>query len=269
MKHCPQCGLLLEPLDWDDVQPMVCRGCGGVWFPTQEVFHQIAAHLDRLQALLEPYPGASVAEVFQGLPLRCPLCRTTYLELRTDNNGYQCPTCGGVWMDASHRAQLLKAIPADQPSVSRSPTPAALPREPARSTVVLTCMDARIPALEMLGFSLGDAHVLRNAGAILTDDALRSVLISHYLMGTNRLVIVGHTDCGMTRFNDDNLLARIKQETGVEQASPAAFLAFKNVEQSVRRQVARARRHPWLAGRVVVEGMIYELETGRLRALTQ
>ncbi|MGC8666787.1 MAG: carbonic anhydrase [Chthonomonadales bacterium] len=269
MKHCPQCSLLLETLSSDELQILVCRGCGGMWLPSPHAFENAARNRRRLQQLLEPYPGVSLAEAFEGLPRRCPQCRTTYLELRKDAPGYQCPSCNAIWLDGFQRHRFLSEVPSEEDQSPQTVSPSALPREPAQRTVVLTCMDARLPVLEMLGLRLGDAHILRNAGALLTEDAIRSVLISHYLMGTNRLAIVGHTDCGMTRFTDDTLLARIKQETGVEKAAPATFLPFGSVERSVRRQVAKARRHPWLAGRILVEGMIYEVETGRVRPLAE
>jgi len=265
MKQCPRCGLLLEALQWGDWQIEPCRGCGGLWLPSARALEESAGDRNSLQELLKPYPNLSVEEAHEGLPRRCPQCRTAYLQQRADGPGSRCPSCGGVWLNVSEVRALLSQPSHQSPSARQTTFPTGLPREPAQGTIVLTCMDARLPVLEMLGLRLGDAHVLRNAGALLTEDALRSVLISHYLMGTNRLLIVGHTDCGMTRFTDDNLLARIKAETGVEKAVPNTFLAFGDVERSVRRQVVRGRRHPWLANRVAVEGLIYDVDTGEVR----
>lgn len=140
-----------------------------------------------------------------------------------------------------------------------------LPAPPARHVVVVTCMDARIDPLECLGLDLGDAHVLRNAGAVVTDDVLRSLAVSHALMGTKEALVVGHTACGIQRFTDGEIRARVAG-TG---ADPGAteFLAFDDLEGSVRAGVRRIRESPLLPASFDAWGLVYDVATGRLHAV--
>ena len=139
-----------------------------------------------------------------------------------------------------------------------------LPMPPGRKLAVVVCMDARLMPDQFLGLDIGDAHVIRNAGGIVTDDALRSLIISHKLLGTNEFIVVNHTDCGMLTFEDETLRQRLAQETGAD-ASGLQFYAFKNLEENVRAQVQKIKSSPFLSDDIPVSGFIYQVEDGRLR----
>lgn len=132
---------------------------------------------------------------------------------------------------------------------------------------VLTCMDTRI-TLGALGLNIGDAHMIRNAGGIATDDAIRSLVISHYLLGTNEIMVINHTDCGMMKATEDELHHKIAIEAGKPASAPLRFHAFREVDGNVREQVARLASHSWLQNRVKIRGFVFEVETGRLREVS-
>lgn len=140
-----------------------------------------------------------------------------------------------------------------------------LPMPPARKVAVLACMDARLTVEQFLGLQTGEAHVIRNAGGIATDDALRSLIISHHLLGTQEFIIVNHTDCGMLTFKDEDLFNRLEKQTGTAVVAPLYFHAFSDLENNVRRQIERVRSHPWIPKQIPVRGFIYDVKTGRLR----
>jgi carbonic anhydrase len=142
---------------------------------------------------------------------------------------------------------------------------ANLPIPPAKKLAVVACMDARLTVEEFLGLSTGDAHIIRNAGGIVTEDAIRSLLISHYLLGTQEFMIVNHTDCGMLTFNDAELIARLEQEKGVPVHSPSHFHSFKDLAGNVRRQIGLVKSHAWIPKEVPVRGFIFDVKTGKLR----
>jgi carbonic anhydrase len=133
---------------------------------------------------------------------------------------------------------------------------------PARKLAVLACMDARLTVEDVLGLRTGDAHIIRNAGGLATDDAIRSLVISQRLLGTEEVLVVEHTGCGMLTFEDAPVQASIAQETGEIVDLP--LYAFPDLEANLVAQVARIRAHPWTKD-VPVTGVIYEVETGRLR----
>ncbi len=137
-----------------------------------------------------------------------------------------------------------------------------LPLPPGRRLAVLACMDARLNVEELLGLRTGDAHIIRNAGGLATDDAIRSLVISQHLLGTEEIIVVEHTGCGMLTFEDDAVRASIAEATGTSVDLP--LLAFPDLESNLRAQVERIRAHPWVKD-VPVNGAIYEVETGRLR----
>jgi carbonic anhydrase len=139
---------------------------------------------------------------------------------------------------------------------------AALARRPARKLAILTCMDARVDPVGALGLSLGDAHVIRNAGGVASNDALRSLVISNRLLGTETAYVVGHTQCGMVSFTNDELYAQLERE-GVD-ARWLDFLPFKEIEASVAASVQRLRASPLLPDDYEVQGFVFEVETGRL-----
>ena len=138
-----------------------------------------------------------------------------------------------------------------------------LPMPPARHVAVLTCMDARLHPARFLGLELGDAHVIRNAGGRASDDAIRSLVISEQLLGTNTVVVIHHTDCGMLTFSNEDLRTKIKQELHVS-ADQIDFLPFKDLEQSVRDDVATIKSSPLIPDNVEVSGFIYDVRSGKL-----
>ncbi|MCI0350374.1 MAG: carbonic anhydrase [Acidobacteriales bacterium] len=139
-----------------------------------------------------------------------------------------------------------------------------LPMPPARKLAIVACMDARLILSQILGLKPGDAHMIRNAGGIVTEDALRSLIISHYLLGTQEFMIINHTDCGMFTFKDHDLLTRVQRETGTAAVAPARFHAFTDVEKNVREQIQKVKSHPWIPAHIPVRGFVYDVKTGRL-----
>lgn len=136
-----------------------------------------------------------------------------------------------------------------------------LPAPPARRVAIVTCMDARIDPAKALGLQEGDAHVIRNAGGRAAD-ALRSLVISQHLLGTREVVVLHHTDCGMLSFTDDQLRDQLRRD--LHQDTDMPFLAFPDLEQSVRDDVAALKASPLLLGDAPVRGFIYDVRTGRV-----
>ena len=137
-----------------------------------------------------------------------------------------------------------------------------LPMPPGRKLAVVACMDARLIPTKVLGLQEGDAHVIRNAGGVVTDDAIRSLAISQRLLGTEEIVLIHHTDCGMLTFKDDDFKQSIQDETGVKPAWAAE--AFSDIDEDVRQSIARIKASPFIP-RKNVRGFVYEVETGKLR----
>ena len=135
---------------------------------------------------------------------------------------------------------------------------------PTQRLVVLTCMDARLHPETFLGLEIGDAHVIRNAGGRASDDALRSLIISSRLLGTQEYAVIHHTDCGMLTFSNDDLQGKLAADTGTD-ASHLDFLPFSDVEESVRDDVRRIRVNPFIPAGVEVSGWIYDVKTGKVR----
>lgn len=133
---------------------------------------------------------------------------------------------------------------------------------PARHVAVLTCMDARIDPARALGLEEGDAHVIRNAGGRAAD-GLRSLIISEQLLGTTHIVVIHHTDCGMLTFSNEDLRTKVKQDLHAD-ADSIDFLPFKNLEQSVRDDVAFLRHSPLIPKSIDIHGFIYDVKSGRL-----
>jgi carbonic anhydrase len=138
-----------------------------------------------------------------------------------------------------------------------------LPMPPGRRFVVVTCMDARIDPAKALGLQEGDAHVIRNAGGIASDDAVRSVVISNALLGTREAFVIGHTDCGMVTFSNDDLRAKLRDERGVD-ATHLDFQPFPDVADRVRASVRRLQESPLLPDDFAVKGFVYDVSTGRI-----
>jgi carbonic anhydrase len=145
----------------------------------------------------------------------------------------------------------------------------SLPMPPARKLAILACMDARLTVEQICGLTTGDAHIIRNAGGIATEDALRSLIISHQLLGTDEFIVINHTDCGMLTFKDEVLRQQLEEKTGARPAVPAHFHAFGDLEENVRAQVERIKSHPWLPRQITVRGFIYDVKTGRLQEVVE
>src|SRR6202022_1878257 len=138
----------------------------------------------------------------------------------------------------------------------------SLPRPPGKHLAVLACMDARLNPEGILGLSEGDAHVIRNAGGVVTDDAIRSLTISQRLLGTTEIILIHHTDCGMLTFKDDEVKAQIEADTGLR--PPFALEAFPDAEKDVVQSLARIQASPFIPHKDGVRGFVYEVTTGRL-----
>jgi carbonic anhydrase len=141
-----------------------------------------------------------------------------------------------------------------------------LPLPPAKGVAVLACMDARLNPYGILGLSEGDAHVIRNAGGVVTPDELRSLAISQRLLGTTEIILIHHTDCGMLTFTDDGFKSDIEAETGLRPSWAAE--AFGDLEGDVRQSIARIKADPFIPHKESVRGFVYEVETGKLREVS-
>ncbi len=141
-----------------------------------------------------------------------------------------------------------------------------LPMPPGKKIAVLACMDARLDPNGVLGLSEGDAHVIRNAGGVVTDDAIRSLAISQRLLGTEEILLIHHTDCGMLTFNDDAFKQQIQEETGIKPEWAAE--SFDDLEEDVRQSLARVKASPFIPKKDAVRGFVYEVESGRLREVS-
>ncbi|UCE86756.1 MAG: carbonic anhydrase [Deltaproteobacteria bacterium] len=143
---------------------------------------------------------------------------------------------------------------------------AGLPNPPARQIAIVACMDARLDTTALLGLEDGDAHVIRNAGGVVTDDVIRSLTISQRLLGTREIMLIHHTGCGMLTFTDEELKDAIQKDTGVR--PPFAIDTFADLEDDVRQSMARIHASPFVVHKDAVRGFVYDVETGRLREVT-
>lgn len=141
-----------------------------------------------------------------------------------------------------------------------------LPMPPGKRVAVVACMDARLNVYGMLGLSEGEAHVIRNAGGVVTDNVIRSLLISQRLLGTREIILIHHTDCGMLTFKDDEVKRQVEEEVGIRPAF--ALEAFSDLEEDVRQSIRRIQTSPFIPYKDSVRGFIYEVETGRLREVS-
>ena len=135
---------------------------------------------------------------------------------------------------------------------------------PVRKLVILTCMDSRMDLEELLGLEVGDAHMIRNAGGLATDDAVRSLILSTHLLGTRAIAIIQHTECGLLSITDEQMRFRLTSETGKD-ASHLQFHAFTDLDSNVAAQVRRVREHPFLPKNIQVHGYVYDVKKGSLR----
>jgi carbonic anhydrase len=138
---------------------------------------------------------------------------------------------------------------------------------PRRKLAVLACMDARVNPWELLGIEVGDAHVIRNAGGVVTEDVIRSLSISQHLLGTEEIVLIHHTDCGMQRFTDREFADRLEAETGERPGWAAG--AFTDLEEDVREGIETIRSSPFIPRTESVKGFVYEVETGAMREVPE
>ena len=141
-----------------------------------------------------------------------------------------------------------------------------LPMPPARKVAVVACMDARLNPYGALGLQEGDAHVIRNAGGVVTDDEIRSLAISQRLLGTEEIVLIHHTDCGMLTFTDDEFKRSIQDDTGIKPEWAAE--SFNDLDEDVRQSIARIKASPFIPKKDSVRGFVYEVETGKLREVS-
>jgi carbonic anhydrase len=137
---------------------------------------------------------------------------------------------------------------------------------PAKSVAIVACMDARLNPHAVLGLAEGDAHVIRNAGGVVTDDVIRSVMLSQRLLGTREIVLIHHTDCGMLTFKDDDVKAQIEADTGIRPAF--ALEAFPDPQQDVRQSIARLAASVFIPHKDQIRGFVYDVRTGRLNEVT-
>ncbi|MGH9213386.1 MAG: beta-class carbonic anhydrase [Acidimicrobiales bacterium] len=148
-------------------------------------------------------------------------------------------------------------------SLTRFTPPSVLSPRPRLRVAVVTCMDARIDLFQGLGLKRGDVHLLRNAGGLVTDDVVRSLVLSQRQMGTTEVMVVQHTDCGLFGLRDADLLGRVTAETELE--PPFTFGGFDDLDASVRHSLKRLRDCPWLPARQFARGFVYDVDTGALR----
>lgn len=141
-----------------------------------------------------------------------------------------------------------------------------LPLPPARQAAVVACMDARLNVYAVLGLNEGEAHVIRNAGGVITDDEIRSLAISQRLLGTREIILIHHTDCGMLTFTDDAFKRSIQDETGIK--PPWSAESFTNIEEDVRQSVARIKASPFIPHTGAVRGFIFDVATGKLNEVS-
>ena len=144
-------------------------------------------------------------------------------------------------------------------------TPSGLPARPSRGLAVVACMDARLDLFNALGLAIGDAHLIRNAGGVVTDDTIRSLAISQRMLGTREVMLIHHTDCGLLLTTDDEFREAILEDTGIK--PPWAVEAFRDLDADVRQSIARIEASPFLVHRSTVRGFVFEVESGRLREI--
>jgi carbonic anhydrase len=137
-----------------------------------------------------------------------------------------------------------------------------LPLPPSKHVAIVACMDARLDVYSALGLNEGEAHVIRNAGGVITEDEIRSLAISQRLLGTDEIILIHHTDCGMLTFTDDEFKKSIQSEVGIK--PPWAVEAFPDLEEDVRQSLARVRNSPFIPKKDSVRGFVFDVATGKL-----
>jgi carbonic anhydrase len=161
---------------------------------------------------------------------------------------------------------LIDPFVAHSESYARSFDRGGLPMPPGKRLAVVACMDARLNPYGLLGLAEGDAHVIRNAGGVVTDDVIRSLAISQRLLGTEEIILIHHTDCGMLTFTDDEFKSAVQKDVGIKPHWAAE--AFPDLDEDVRQSIARIKASPFIPNKDSVRGFVYEVETGRLREVS-
>jgi len=144
--------------------------------------------------------------------------------------------------------------------------PGQLPLPPSKQLAVVACMDARLNVYDILGLHDGEAHVIRNAGGVVTDDEIRSITISQRLLGTQEIILIHHTDCGMLTFTDDDFKAAIQKDTGIKPEWAAE--AFPELDEDVRQSIGRIKASPFIPHKESVRGFVFDVATGKLREVS-
>ncbi len=157
--------------------------------------------------------------------------------------------------------ELLK----NNASYAGSFTKGGLPMPPGKHLAVVACMDARLDVYRILGLQVGEAHVIRNAGGVVSDDAIRSLVISQRLLGTNEIILIHHTDCGMLTFTDDDVKKKIQADVGIRPSF--ALEAFPDLESDVRQSIARIKASPFIPKKDSIRGFVYDVKTGKLNGV--
>ena len=155
---------------------------------------------------------------------------------------------------------------ANNAEFARTFTKGDLPMPPGKALAVVACMDARLNVYALLGLEEGQAHVIRNAGGVVTEDVIRSLAISQWLLGTGEIILIHHTDCGMLTFTDDEVKADIESKTGLR--PHFALEAFSDLENDLRQSIARIKASPFVASKDSVRGFVYDVHSGRLQEVT-
>jgi carbonic anhydrase len=139
---------------------------------------------------------------------------------------------------------------------------------PRLGLAVLTCMDTRL-SRKSLGLGAQDAHIIRNAGGVVTEDSIRSLLISHYILGTNEVMVINHTDCGLMKFSEEVLHEKIEGLAGLPPSAPVRFYAFQDVQANVREQLDKLQVHSWIRSELKIRGFVFDVATGKLHEVLQ
>ncbi|MFQ5989263.1 MAG: beta-class carbonic anhydrase [Candidatus Methylomirabilales bacterium] len=163
---------------------------------------------------------------------------------------------------------LEDCVRANQAYVATFGDRARLDKHPAKHLVVVTCMDCRIQVEEILGLKVGDAHILRNGGGIVTDDVIRSLILSYRFLGTREIFVINHTGCGLLGLYDDQLRKELAMETGTDTGG-LEFFGFRDLESNVRRQLEKIRESPFIPKDIAVHGLIYNVKTGQLQRVME
>ena len=160
----------------------------------------------------------------------------------------------------------LESIKSQNEEYAKSFKHGNLPLPPSKKIAILACMDARLNVNDLLGLGIGEAHIIRNAGGIATEDAIRSLIISHELLGTEEFFVINHTDCGMLTFSDQALQKKISEKYN-SNASGIVFHSFDDLEENVKKQVDKIRNTPFLLDAASVTGFVYDVRTGRIKEI--